>query len=55
MIKWIRTSRLSINSLSCSQLDGHVIEECVKAGDGKFKEAAWVKIEPSLSTRNPKP
>mmetsp|Transcript_48934 Transcript_48934/g.116508 ORF Transcript_48934/g.116508 Transcript_48934/m.116508 type:complete len:119 (-) Transcript_48934:123-479(-) len=30
----------------CSRvtLDGHVIEQCVKAGDGKFKEGAWVQI-----------
>ena len=30
----------------CSRvtLDGNVIEECVNAGDGKFKEGAWVKI-----------
>jgi hypothetical protein len=26
------------------QLDGHVIEQCVQAGDGHFKEGAWVKI-----------
>ena len=26
------------------QLDGHVIEQCVNAGDGLFKEGAWVKI-----------
>mmetsp|Transcript_40019 Transcript_40019/g.62467 ORF Transcript_40019/g.62467 Transcript_40019/m.62467 type:complete len:124 (-) Transcript_40019:144-515(-) len=30
----------------CSRvtLDGHMIEECVKVGDGKFREGAWVKI-----------
>ena len=30
----------------CSRitLDGHVIEECVNAGDSKFREGAWVKI-----------
>ena len=27
-----------------TQLDGHVIEQCVNAGDGLFKEGAWVKI-----------
>lgn len=26
------------------QLDGHVIEQCIQAGDGQFKEGAWVKI-----------
>ena len=37
-------------ALTCSrlrprpQLDGHVIEQCVQAGDGLFKEGAWVKI-----------
>ncbi len=37
---------LAADGLPCArpQLDGHVIEQCVQAGDGHFKEGAWVKI-----------
>ena len=33
-----------ISDLEGGQLDGHVIEQCVRAGDGQFKEGAWVRI-----------
>ena len=41
-----RGSGSPCDGLPCArpQLDGHVIEQCVQAGDGHFKEGAWVKI-----------